>query len=283
MSTSERAEFSVKEPALSIFIDRHGSGPRTLVWLHSEWGAFDDPPVDEAVLAGTQVLVLHLPGWGVSSGVESMATLGDVATACWAAIDHLMCDGVVLVGHGIGATVACEMAVQQPRRVEHLSMICPFGIWSDEIGGADIFGLTPGDLMPSMYRDPQGDCAREQFPRPSNDRERALLAVHRAVVLGAAARFIFPFPDTGLADRLYRLAPVEVSLLWGECDGVVPPKMADEWRRLIPHAVCVMVPDAGHMLPYETAALDRHVATVLGAVASVRVGDGYETATHPGP
>jgi pimeloyl-ACP methyl ester carboxylesterase len=281
MSAVERTEFSVVEPPITIAVDRHSAGPRTLVWLHCEWGTFDDPPLDPRVLAGVECLVLHLPGWGVSTGVEALATLGDVATACWAALDALGCDAAMLVGHGIGATVACEMAVQQPRRVEHLTMIAPFGIWSDEVGGADIFGLTPGDLMSSMYRDPTGECARAHFPRPTGDRDRALLAVRRAVVLGAASRFIFPIPDTGLADRLYRLAGVEVALLWGECDGVVPPKMADEWCRLLPQAALVTVADAGHMLPYESDVLSTVLGDVLDRAGAGRSANGAAVGAAP--
>jgi pimeloyl-ACP methyl ester carboxylesterase len=65
-----------------------------------------------------------------------------------------------------------------------------------------------------------------------------------------AGKILFPIPNRRVAKRLYRVtAPTLV--LWGGADKLIAPPYARRWGRLIPGATVEMVPDAGHMLPYE--------------------------------
>jgi pimeloyl-ACP methyl ester carboxylesterase len=53
-----------------------------------------------------------------------------------------------------------------------------------------------------------------------------------------------------VSKRLYRVtAPTLV--LWGGADKLIIPAYAERWARLIPGAQVQIIPDAGHMLPYE--------------------------------
>jgi pimeloyl-ACP methyl ester carboxylesterase len=65
-----------------------------------------------------------------------------------------------------------------------------------------------------------------------------------------AGKILFPIPNRRVSKRLYRVtAPTLV--LWGEADRLIVPAYARQWGRLIPGATVQMIPDAGHMLPYE--------------------------------
>ncbi len=68
--------------------------------------------------------------------------------------------------------------------------------------------------------------------------------------LGTASKLLFPVPDRGLSQRLYRIsAPTEV--LWGRSDRLIPPAYGDAFANALPGATLTLVDAAGHMLPYE--------------------------------
>jgi pimeloyl-ACP methyl ester carboxylesterase len=68
--------------------------------------------------------------------------------------------------------------------------------------------------------------------------------------LGMAGKILFPIPNRRLSKRLYRLtAPTLV--LWGAEDSLIPPVYARRWQELVSGATVEILPQAGHMLPYE--------------------------------
>lgn len=244
------------------------SGPADgpcVVWLHDAWGQLDDPPID---VDGARVLTLHHPGWGVADGVERFLTLTDLAIGYWWLLDRLDADDIVLAGHGIGATIAIEMAAQQPQRVRAVVGATPFGLVDDRDPGEDFFALLPPHLLPHLYVDPTGDLVTRHFPPPADAYEKGLAAIRRVQVLGSASRYLFPLPDTGIDARLYRLADLPVDLLFGAKDGVVPEASRRLWEQAMPSATIEMVDDAAHMLPYESDAFARRVAERVAVPAS---------------
>jgi pimeloyl-ACP methyl ester carboxylesterase len=224
------------------------------VWLHSEWGSYDDPPLTEAVLSRARVATIQHPGWSVSDGIERFHSLPDLATAYWWALDQIDLVGpVVLAGHGIGATIAAEMIAQQPQRVRTAVFVTPFGLFRDDFPGVDIFALVARDVLPHLYAEPEGPIAMSHWPAPADGHERGLQAIRRVQVLGAAGRFLFPIPDTGVKHRLYRLRDTSIHLVFGGRDGIVPPELSKSWLELLPQAECTVIKDGSHMLPYEHA------------------------------
>jgi pimeloyl-ACP methyl ester carboxylesterase len=249
---SERRVVEGPFAGVKIVIDVTGSGDVPLIWLHSEWGTYGDPPLSERVLASAKVITINHPGWGVSEGIETILSLTDLATAYWWALDQLdFVTPVVIAGHGIGATIAAEMIAQQPQRTMGAVFVTPFGFFREDFPGVDIFALLPKDVMVHMYADPDGAVASAHWPPAADGYERGMQAIRRVSVLGAASRFLFPIPDTGVKRRLYRLRSTPIRLMFGAQDGVVPPELSDLWLAALPDAECTIVQGAGHMLPYE--------------------------------
>jgi pimeloyl-ACP methyl ester carboxylesterase len=77
---------------------------------------------------------------------------------------------------------------------------------------------------------------------------RVLLRNRSTVVRLAYPSFVNP----ELAKWLHRI-DLPTLLIWGENDGLVPPKFGAAYRRLIPNASLVMIPHAGHA-PFEEQA-----------------------------
>jgi|GEM_PF-509157 len=266
MMTDRRRELAGPHAESTLVIDEVGldDGP-VVLWMHSEWGTYDDPPVDASVLDRARVIVIHQPGWGLSTGEGHLITLADVALAYWWAVNQLgLPPKVVIAGHGLGAAVAAEMAIQHPERVTDLVLAAPFGLWDDEIGGEDMFALMPRDVAEHMYADPLGPVATRQFPPAKTAYEKGLAGIRRAQTLGPASRYLYPLPDTGVSERLYRLADTPVTLVWGARDGLAPIALAERWTEYLPHARLVRVEEAAHMVAYESDDLSRVLSAAVG-------------------
>jgi len=65
-----------------------------------------------------------------------------------------------------------------------------------------------------------------------------------------ASKLLFPVPDRGLAERLYRIRARTV-IVWGEHDRMIPPVYCEAFRRRVAGSELVMVPAAGHMVIIE--------------------------------
>ena len=250
---------------LTFVVDRSATadGP-PVVFLHSEMGAFGSAPV------GTEhnVVALHLPGWGESTGIEHFDNPGEFAVALWWAVEQVTSEPVVLVGHSLGAALAVEMAIMQPKSVRGLVLSNPLGMFDEAYPGVDVFALMPKDVMPHVYANPNGPVMAEHYPQPADAYERGLQAIRRVEVLGAASRFVFPLPDTNIIKRAYRVADLPMSILFGERDGVVPPEMAHNWSKVFPAAKVRTVAGTAHMTPYESDALAVEVTAMVQNVTA---------------
>lgn len=261
MITSERQVVTISHPRgngledtssdITVHIDEWGdSSSPVLIWLHSEWGPFNRLPFSDKLAKSCHGYALHLPGWGTSTGVDVIRSLPEMALAMWEVVEDVITTDQrpIVVGQGIGATVSLEMGIQQPHRVSRVVAINPFGMWAETVGGADMFGLTPSDILPHLFVNPSGDAAAECFPDPADDHEKAMAMVRRAERLGSAARYLFPIPDTGIGGRLYRLRESDVDIVWGESNGVLPVRAVDMWREYLVSATYHVVPDGSHLL-----------------------------------
>jgi pimeloyl-ACP methyl ester carboxylesterase len=87
--------------------------------------------------------------------------------------------------------------------------------------------------------------------------------VRNARQLGAAGKLLFPIPERRLASRLYRIKAKTI-LIWGEGDKLIPPVYARAFERGIAGSEVVMIPQAGHVVPFEKP------AEVIGAIARLQ-------------
>lgn len=252
---------------IAVEIDGPADAP-VLVWLHGEFGMLDGVPLSADQRDGMRVIAPHLPGWGVSTGAAHFDRLEHLATGIWWLLDELGVDASVIAGHGLGATLAAEVASQQPGRVEALVMAAPFGVFDADDPGVDLFATLPKDVMPELFDDVAGPVAAAHFPPPSDARDQALANIARVRALGAASRYLFPVPDTGFAERAYRLRDVPTTLLFGGRDGIVPVSLVAQWEKLVPHADVRVVDGGRHHFAYETGVLGEVLGSSVAALTA---------------
>jgi pimeloyl-ACP methyl ester carboxylesterase len=119
---------------LSLYYERHGEGPRVLVFLH---GLLLDSQLSRRLAAdlaeqGFQVVLLDLPGHGRSDKPRhaSAHRMDSYARYVVALLDELGLPEAVVGGVSLGANVSLQVAVQAPERVRGLLVEMPVLEWA---------------------------------------------------------------------------------------------------------------------------------------------------------
>jgi pimeloyl-ACP methyl ester carboxylesterase len=250
---------------LTIQVLEAGDG-EPLVFLHGEGGIAADSPFLAALAQGWHVFAPLLPGYGLSSGAETLRDMLAVTLHSFDVLDALGLDRPVLVGHSMGGMIAAEMAALAPRAVERLGLIAPMGLWLDAHPVPDLFSALPRELPGLLFDDPESGermmTAGRDFADP---KVLEAFVIGNARQLAMASKLLFPIPDRGLAERLYRIR-AKTLIVWGEHDRLIPPAYGDAFCRGIAGAELITLPAAGHMVIVEQpetvatvlARLDRH-------------------------
>lgn len=77
------------------------------------------------VQAGIRAIGIDTPGYGQSDPPRGGPTIAGYARAVAAVLGHLGLDGVAVLGHHTGASIAAELAVLEPRRVRRVILNGP--------------------------------------------------------------------------------------------------------------------------------------------------------------
>ena len=237
-----------------------GSG-QPLVFLHGAGGAVAEDPFLAKLAQSFHVYAPLLPGYGDSEECGEIRDMLDVTLHTWDVVRALGLEDPILVGHSMGGMIAAEMAALCPHQVSKLALICPTGLWLDDHPVTDIFSLLPYEMPALMFHDAVAGAA--MFTAGTNVEDPGFLQaylVRNARQLGMAGRILFPIPERGLSQRLYRIKAKTV-LVWGDSDKVVSPIYAQAFKRGMKDAQLVSIPEAGHMVPWEKTA---EVATAIG-------------------
>jgi pimeloyl-ACP methyl ester carboxylesterase len=240
----------IAEGRRKIQVFEAGEG-RPLVFLHGAGGLTEDNPFLPALARRWHVFAPLLPGYGDSEGAEDLRDMLAVTLHSFDVLDALGVDRPILVGHSMGGMIAAEMAAVAPREVERLGLIAPAGLWLDAHPVPDLFSKLPHELPALLFHDPAFG-ARVMTAGGDLDDPKFLEAfiIRNTRQLAMAGKLLFPIPDRGLDERLYRIRAKTV-LIWGDSDRVVPPAHGDAFGRKIADAELIRIPAAGHMVIVE--------------------------------
>jgi pimeloyl-ACP methyl ester carboxylesterase len=262
-----------------------GSG-EPLVYLHGAGGLLPNDPFLDALAGRFRVSAPLLPGYEDSEGADHLRTMLDVTLWAFDVLDALGLERPLVVGHSMGGMIAAEMAAVCPRDVRRLGLIAPAGLWLDAHPIPDLFALLPFEMPALLFHDPAlgaklmtgGLLMQGGAPGPDLDFAKLIqrfedsaflqrFLLDNARRLGTAGKILFPIPERGLAERLYRVT-AETLIVWGESDRLIPPVYGEAFQRLLPRARLVRIPAAGHMAPYEQPDAVIEAIVRLAAAAS---------------
>jgi pimeloyl-ACP methyl ester carboxylesterase len=254
---------TVETPRVAVRYHVGGSGP-PLVFLHGAGGVTADDPLLAELSATHTVYAPLIPGYGDSEECGEIRDMLDFTLHTWDVIAALGLKDPVLVGHSMGGMIAAEMAALQPTDVSRLALICPAGLWDDAHPIADLFATMPFEMPALLFHDPVAGAAMLTAGRNVTDPNfLQTYLVTNARQLGMAGRILFPIPERGLSQRLYRIR-AKTTIIWGDSDRLIPPVYAHGFKKGIAGASLVSIPEAGHMVTLERSLAVAQAIRALG-------------------
>jgi pimeloyl-ACP methyl ester carboxylesterase len=203
-------------------------------------------PLFERLQSRHRLHVVELPHLG-------RVRAGEITPWLESLLDAAGLDRVHLMGHSLGGLLATELALRQPDRVGRLVLVAPAGI---PCGRGVLRRSVP--LLAELFD------VRAQLPTIAAD---ALRTGPVSLMHGVA--YIW---ERDLRAELPSVRTPTL-LVWGERDRLVPSRIADEWRRLLPQSQLVRLP-CGHVPMWEAPVeLATCVLDFLGDELSHDVGD----------
>lgn len=260
------ATFLVVDGVRMHYTDQ-GQGP-AVVLLHG-YGASMDSWIRLApeLARSFRVIALDLKGFGFTSRPAGDYSPAAQAQLVWHLLDKRGVKDVAVVAHSWGASVALEMALEQPGRVRRVALydafvyeaqIPSFFLWSRaKVIGELLFGLYYRENLEERYAlgfydDSQVtarrlDIAEREFSRPGT--------VAAALATARGQRF-------AKVEKRYHTIDKPTLLLWGRDDIVTPLHFAERLAEDLPNARLVAFPRCGHFPMFE--AMHRSTRELVG-------------------
>ena len=227
-----------------------GTG-RDLLFLHGASGHMPADPLIAALASQYRVLAPLLPGYGQSAGEDDLRDMLDVTLHTLDVLQALKLDEPIVVGHSMGGMIAAEMAAIARTEIARLCLLAPAGLWIDEHPVVDIFTRLPYELPGLLFHD--AEAGQKLLASGGNMDDPEFLKqflVMNARRLGMAGKLLFPIPDRGLGQRLYRIT-ADTLIVWGAEDVLIPPVYGEAFKKAISGAKLVKVSGAGHAVGQE--------------------------------
>lgn len=236
---------------------RGGAGA-PLLYLHHIAGLQGWEPAIAELSTRFDVIAPYHPGWGPSEGLDEVDDGLDLVLHYIDFLDHLNLDQVHILGHSIGAWIGAELAAIRPDRVLKLVLANPVGVWEESIGGEDPFAQNPMRATEVLFADP---ARRENLVLRDGAIDALENYVQEMKDLKAAAKFLWPLPDTGVIKLLPRIKAHTI-VVTGSRDRFVPPAYGQVWRDQLEWAEAKTILDAGHLANLEQP---NRFATIAGS------------------
>jgi pimeloyl-ACP methyl ester carboxylesterase len=228
-----------------------GGKGEPLVYLHGAGGLMQGDPLFNKLAETHHVFAPLLPGYGDSEECSELRDMLDFTLHTADVVDALGLDDPILVGHSMGGMIAAEMAAIAPKSVTRLGLICPAGLWLDDYPIPDLFSMLPYEMPEYLFHDVEAGTKLMTAGVALDDPEwlKGFL-VQNARQMGMAGKILFPIPERGLSQRLYRIKAKTV-LIWGDGDKLIPPAYAHAFKKGIKGAELVSIAEASHMVILE--------------------------------
>ncbi|HVV64966.1 MAG TPA: alpha/beta fold hydrolase [Rhizomicrobium sp.] len=232
----------------------HGGSGAPLVFLHGAGGLEATDPFLAALAGKYRVYAPLLPGYGDSDECGALRDMLDITLHTLDVVDALGLKDPILAGHSMGGMIAAEMAALDNHRFSRLALIAPAGLWLEDHPIPDLFSTMPYEYPPLLFHNAEAGAAlMTQGVDFDNLEWLKGFLVTNARQLGMAGKILFPIPERGLAQRLYRIR-AKTLLVWGDDDRLIAPVYAQAWKKAIAGAELAVIPDAGHMAIWEQTA-----------------------------
>lgn len=244
-------EFANLEIGKIRYTKREGEGVPVLL-VHGFGGDLDNWLFNiDALSAKAPVYALDLPGHGQSIKAIANPDLKTMVNAVIQLMDHLKLDKAHLVGHSMGGLVCGQTAIDNPKRIASLALICSAGL-GDEINSDYIDGFVSAEnrkeLKPklkNLFADP-GLVSRSMVDELL--KYKRLDGVQGFLESLSANLFSDGKQSAQIISGLGKLTCPQ-QIIWGQDDGIIPQAHANN----VTGAAINVIAGAGHMVQMEAS------------------------------
>jgi pimeloyl-ACP methyl ester carboxylesterase len=242
LQAARTGEGSLVVEGLRVDMIERGSGS-PLLFLHAENGIEPALAAIDELAKSAHVIAPTHPGFGRSELAPGMRTVDDLSYFYLDLLDQLDLSDLTVVGVGLGAWIAAEVAVKSTARMARLVMANAVGV---KVGDretrdiADIFAITDQEYLEIAYCDP--NAGRRDFKALPDAEVQAAARAREAT-----ARFAWSpyFHNPRLKSRLHRIQ-IPTLFLWGTHDRMLSEAYGRAFCAMIPGARFQPIERAGH-------------------------------------
>jgi pimeloyl-ACP methyl ester carboxylesterase len=248
------ADTFVEVDGCKVHLRRAGKGD-PLLFLHGASGAPVILPFMEKLAERFDVLVPEHPGYGQSDEPAWLENIHDMAYFYLDFLQQLNLKNVTLVGSSMGGWMAMELAVRSTARLKSVILVSPAGLAAPGVQPADIFLMSPEDVVRGLFFDQKLAEQRLAMPVTPEAIDMGLKNRHTTARLAWEPRLHDPF----LPKWLHRI-DVPVKVIWGKEDRILPSSYVPFYRKVFPKAEFHVFENCGHLPHVE--AMDKFLEVV---------------------
>jgi pimeloyl-ACP methyl ester carboxylesterase len=227
-----------------------GEGP-PLLYLHSAGGETDWAPFHELLAEHFRVYLPAHPGFALSEGLEQIDDVQDMAWHYVDLMDQIGLEQVPVVGFSLGAWIALETALLRPQLFSKLVLVNAAGLHVEGAPMGELFIDDFDDLRRLLFFDPDSPIVEQAMPLSLDD-PRIIMHL-RAREATARVGWNPYLHNPKLPRHLHRIT-CPTLVLWGRDDKLVPLAHGKHYAEHLPDARLEVIPNCGHMLPFEKPA-----------------------------
>jgi len=240
-----------------------GGAGAPLVYLHSAAGETDWMPFHEDLSKHFHVHAPAHPGFGMSTGLEQIDDIHDMAWHYVDLFEQLGWRQVPVVGFSLGAWIALEVAILRPELISKLVLVAAAGVHVEDAPVAELFLSDFKKARELVFYDPASPVVKVAMPLTFDD-SRVLMWMRAQE---ATARIGWnPYLHNPQLPRHLRRVRCPVQIIWGRNDKLIPLAHGEYFAAHLPNAKLSVFEQCGHMVPFEKK--DEFVAAVIDFAAS---------------
>jgi len=265
MYSNEESEFVTLPNGLRIHYRDQGNpvGP-ALVLIHGSNASLHTwEPLAARLGDRYRFITLDMQGHGLTGPIASNDySLASMVSTVYELTDILEIDRFFIGGNSMGGGISAGFALAYPDLVEGLILLdaagLPFSLDRDSVPTGFKLAAVPA-LAPIVRSFTPRSLIRDGLEKSFYDQS----LVTDSMVTRYYDLFIYPGNRAATAERFQAHDPTTKEIaaediatptlvLWGDKDGVIPVRLADDWMELLPNARKHIFKDVGH-LPMEEA------------------------------
>ena len=220
-----------------------GSGEPLLV-LHGAGGHQGWPRYARALADRYTVYIPSHPGYGQSERPDWLESMNDLACFyTWFMEQHGL-DGARAIGFSLGGWLAAEIAVACRHAFSKLMLVDPIGIKPKEGEIADVFIISPAQVLELMFHDPkQAPEYDELYGQEPTPEQLETAERNREMTVRLTWK---PYAHDPRLPHLLARVNIPTRIVWGRQDHLVPLECGQLYQKAIPGSELVVVDNCGH-------------------------------------